>query len=245
MAAYDRDVPELAIILAGGIGSRLGELTDIIPKPMVEVHGRPIIEHIVREIVSNGITRIRMAVGYRADKIMDYFGDGRGFGAEISYSVEKRPAGTGGALAAAMKDSNVMEGESAFVSNGDELFHLDIKDMHARHKSAGVPITLALKRIGNVEGFGVVNVKDGMVTSFVEKPDPKSMKEGLISIGKYIIDGSALQIMPKTESFSLERDFFHKVAGGGSISGYITDSEWYPTDNMERYERACKEWRQT
>lgn len=239
-------VPEIAIILAGGAGSRLGDLTDTMPKPMVAVNGKPILEHIIREIAANGITKIRIAVGYRADRIMDYFKDGRGFGAEISYSVEKRPAGTGGALAAAMRDSGIREGEGewecAFVSNGDELFRMDIGGMLKEHRRAGVPVTIALKRIGNVEGFGVVKMNGSMVTSFVEKPDPEEVDGGLISIGKYIIDKEAVEMMPKQESFSLERDFFREAAAQGKISGYMTDAEWYPTDNMERYERACREW---
>jgi NDP-sugar pyrophosphorylase family protein len=235
--------PEMAIVLAGGVGSRLGDLTDVMPKPMLTVNGKPIIEHIVREIVANRITEIKIAVGYRADKIMGYLNDGKQIGAKIAYYVEKKPLGTGGALKAILQELRLGQDEVAFVSNADELFHLDIKKMNATRIKMGTPVTLALKKVDSVVGFGVVKMEGGLVTSFIEKPDSDETEEKLISMGKYLMDGRVLEMLPTAESFSLERDFFHKVAGDGKISGYITDAVWYPTDNLERYERACREWK--
>jgi NDP-sugar pyrophosphorylase family protein len=237
------DRPRTAIILAGGVGSRLGDLTDTIPKPMLPVGGKPIIEHIVREIAANGITRIEMAVGYRADKIMDYLGDGKRLGVDIKYSIEKRPLGTGGALKAVLQGLQLSENETVFVSNGDELFHLDIRKMQSVHMKMETPVTLALKKVENVMGFGVVRIERGLVTSFIEKPDPKETTERHISIGKYLMDGRVIGMLPTAEAFSIERDFFHSAAEQGEISGYVTDAVWYPTDNIERYERACREWK--
>ena len=142
------EVPKIAVILAGGEGTRMRPLTYKIPKPMALVGGKPIIEHIINELTRNGIHRIFISVGYKSEVIMKYLGDGSGLHARIDYVVEKKALGTGGGTKLALNYIREKYGETdVFLTNGDDLFRLAIAPMYRQHKLTGAAGTISLKEV--------------------------------------------------------------------------------------------------
>ncbi len=236
-----RVVPDLAIMLAGGEGTRLRPITYEIPKPLIPVHGKPVSEHIIWELARNGVRGIVMAIGYKADMIEKHFGDGSALGVNIKYSVEDKPLGTGGAAAAALSAFKTDGPDDIVITTADNLFEIDLAGMYELHRRAGALATIAVRHVDDVTGYGVVELSDSEITSFIEKPDPKIARSRLINAGIYIIKSAAFSRMPDAP-FSMERDFFHKIAGTGALHAFSMHGRWLPIDTMERYEKAIKEW---
>lgn len=227
-----------AIILAGGIGERLRPLTDKMPKPLLPIHSKPILEHIIHNLKKYQVTDIVMSVGYRADMIEAHFQQGRKWGVNITYSVEKMPLGTGGAFKEASKGC-----KEAFIGlNGDNLADFNYEAMYKAHLQNRAQITIALTPVRDVSQFGVARVEDSKILAFVEKPKPKDAPSNLINAGAYIIEPTVLQQLPLGKS-SIEKDCFEKLAPTGVIFAYKHIGQWYPTDTMERYTLADQEFR--
>ena len=235
------DVPKVAVILAGGEGTRLRPLTYEIPKPLIPVKGRPAMEQLIEELIYSGVERVVVSIGYKADKVMDYFNKTQ-LKDVIDYAVETKPLGTGGALKFAL--SKV--GEEDFIDiNGDNLYDIGtgLKEMYALHKKEGAMATLALKEVEDVTGLGVIVMDGNRIAKFVEKPDPKVAPSHLVNIGFYIGSKSKiLKAFPSEEAFSMERDVFEKNTKN-TLCGYVFKGDWRMTDNFQRYEDAIKNWK--
>ena len=231
-------VPEFGIILAGGRGTRMKPLTDRIPKPMAKVGGIPIIEHILKDMKAKGIINIFISTGYKGDMIRKHFGGGKAFGVDINYVNENRPLGTGGGLRLSLNAIHEKHGiKDVFVTNGDDLFDLNIKGMYAQHIRTDALVTLALKRSANVKGSGVV-VLDGMrAVRFVEKPD-RQIKGGMVNLGKYIVNTSALRNFPDAEAFSFEREFLAVDTSNKRIFGYKSSGRWHQINTVDALRKA-------
>ena len=233
-----------AVVICGGEGTRLRPLTYETPKPLVKVNGVPVIDNVVRELKRNGIEKIAMAVGYKKEMFMEHFGDGSKNGVQIDYSIEDRLLGTGGAVKKALNENvKPKNGEDVLVVNGDNIFEIDLKVMHELHISKNAIATLAVKAVEDVTGYGVISVEDGIVRKFVEKPDPKDAESNLINLGIYIFNSGAVHMLPDSEAFSMERDFFAKIPSTGKLCAYVSDKIWYPIDTIERYRKASDEWK--
>ncbi|MEQ9125964.1 MAG: sugar phosphate nucleotidyltransferase [Alphaproteobacteria bacterium] len=154
------------LVMAGGLGRRLGALTEHTPKPMLEVAGRPIAEHLVRSLVDNGVTDIVLSLCHLPDIIRTYFGDGSRFGCRIRYTVEERPLGTGGCLSLLPHD---LEGPLVMV-NGDVVTDLQFARLIAFHERHGNDITMAIRPHAVTVPYGVVDHEHGAVTRIREKP---------------------------------------------------------------------------
>ncbi len=203
----ERDSDTTVCILAGGLSTRLRPLTDTIPKPMIPVGGQPFLQLLLEHFSSLGHRRFVLAVSYLWERIRDYFGDGSQLGAEIKYSVEAAPLGTGGATLWAQP----LWGPRAIVANGDTFLPEDWRGLAATHASAGLPATMALVRQDDCARFGRVEVAGGRVTGFVEKsPDAGS---GWINAGVYVLEAEALTAFERGQAFSLERDVFPAMVG--------------------------------
>lgn len=226
-----------AIILAGGLGTRLRPLTLETPKPLLPIKGRPIIEHAILNFKRHGITDIILSIGYMADKIKDYFGDGSKFGVNLSYFVETEPLGTGGALKAAAKGIN----ETFVAINGDNLADFDWTDTLDAHRKYQSKLTLSLCPVEDVTQYGIARIADGRILEFVEKPAKDSAPSNLNNAGAYVIEPEILEILPEGRS-SIERDGFEKIAGLGVMFGYVHMDQWFPTDTMEKYLKAENEY---
>lgn len=222
-----------AFVLAGGKGERLRPLTNETPKPMVRVAGKPILEYCIELLAANGVTDIVLGTGYMHEKIESYFADGRKFGIEVTYSVEKGPLGTGGAL----KQAEAMLGERFFMLNGDNIADFSLTAMSQRHFDAGALATIALVEVENAESYGAAKVEGMKITEFVEKPGPESAPSRLVNAGAYVIEKAALSALPP--GFSLiEKAMFPELASRGKLAAYMHKGMWLTTDTPERIARA-------
>ena len=228
-----------AIVLVGGLGTRLGELTKHKPKPMLLIRGVPFLERLLVHLKGVGISRVILAVGYKREVVESYFRDVKADLPDIVYSVESAPLGTGGAIAQALNYINVA---NVFVLNGDSYLDLDYKGMHDAHCAGNADITLASYFIKHADRYGVMQVtENGDVVSFQEK---SAVAEGLINGGIYIMNVARLNAifnMLDKNVFSFEES----VIANASLnlkkyhfqtSGYFLDIG-IPTD----YEKAQQE----
>jgi NDP-sugar pyrophosphorylase family protein len=222
-----------AIILAGGLGTRLKPLTDSIPKPLLPIKGKPIIEHAINNFRKHNIKDIILSVGYQAEKIKSYFGNGDSLGVKISYCVEKEPLGTGGAIKEAYKNLK----ETFVAINGDNLSDFDWTKILKEHKLNKALITLALYPVEDVTKFGIAKLDNNKIIEFIEKPSLEEAPSNLNNAGGYVIEPKALSILPDGKS-SIERDCFEKLAPKGVVYAYIHKGQWYPTDDLEKYALA-------
>lgn len=229
-------VPKKAVILAGGRGTRLRPITYEIPKALLPVHGRTISEHLFDLFRRHGITDIIMSVGYLRERIKAHFQDGSRYGVKISYVEEDEPLGTAGPLllARSLLDSPFV------VTNGDELKDIDLSEMFLHHRSSGALATIALTSARDPSEYGVAVLEGKRILRFLEKP--KTPPTNLISSGLYIMDPAVLKNIPLGFSM-LEKDVFPGLAACGMLYGYPFRGQWFDTGNMDRYERAIKEWK--
>ncbi len=226
-------VLDTAIIVAGGLGTRLRPLTDNTPKPLLPIRGKPIIEHVIRDLKKHGIKNIIISIGYKAEQVQEYFGDGSSLGVSISYALETEPLGTGGAVKSASKYLK----QPFFLVWGDNLMDVNFSRMEQEYLSTGAPLIMALTPREDVENFGVAKLEKNKIITFVEKPKREEAPSTLINAGAFIIDPSCLDLLPEGKS-SIEKDCFEKLAPLGKIAAFIHQGQWFPTDTVEKYDHA-------
>ncbi|EJK8076573.1 nucleotidyltransferase family protein, partial [Campylobacter coli] len=179
-----------AIVLAGGLGTRLRSVVQDLPKPMAPINGKPFLAFVLEYLKKQGITEIILSVSYKYELIQEYFKD-EFEGMKIRYNVEKELLGTGGAI----KDALKLVKNEVYVVNGDTFFDIDLKKLVLN----GSKICIALKQMQNFDRYGTVNVDEqGIVTSFEEKV---FKKQGLINGGIYLLKKDIF------DEFSLEKKF--------------------------------------
>ena len=188
----------IALILAGGSGTRLRPLTYEIPKPMLPVNGRPILEHVIEQLKKVEFLDIIISIGYLGSKIKEYFGDGSKFGVRVRYSEETTPVGTGGAI---KKNQNLFH-DDFIVLNGDNLFDFDLNKIYDFHKKDKPLATLALVSQDDVSQFGVVEMEGNKIVKFIEKPKTEQTSH-LVNAGIYVINPSFLSFIPQVESMRI------------------------------------------
>mgnify|MGYP001601967887 FL=1 len=230
--------PRQAFILAGGKGERLRPLTDDAPKPMILVQGKPILQYGIERLVSFGVKKIILGVSYKAEKIKEFFGDGKNFGAEIFYSMENGFLGTGGAL----KHAEALLKGKFIMLNGDTLMDVDFKKLDELHEKKKALGTIALVSVKDVSSYGVARLDGEKIAEFVEKPLSENAPSNFVNAGAYILEKKAIEILP--EGFNLiEKTLFPILAASGKLYGFRHTGQWFPTDDMQRLARAEKEWR--
>lgn len=226
-----------AIILAGGFGTRLRPLTEETPKPLLPIKGKPIVEHVINNLKSHGITDIILSVGYKADQIKEHFSDGSPLGVRISYCAEDGPLGTGGAIKLCAKGLS-----STFVAiNGDNLADFDWTAMLEQHKETKAKITMALYPVDDVTQYGIAKLDGKRIVEFIEKPSEEDAPSKLNNAGAYVIEPDVLDILPGGKS-SIERDCFERLAAKGVVYAFTHKGQWFPTDTLEKYELADREF---
>ncbi|MBI2145069.1 nucleotidyltransferase family protein [Candidatus Woesearchaeota archaeon] len=237
-ALGNSDMPRVAIILAGGVGTRLQPITFEIPKPLVSVHDRTLLEHQFDLFKKYGVKSVVISVGYKGDKIKHAIGDGKRFGVNVSYIEETKPLGTAGPLRLARPYIN----GTFITTNSDELKEIDLHDMYLFHKENKAMVTIALTTVDNPSAYGVARMQGGRILEFVEKPKRDEAPSNLINSGLYIMEAEVLDYIG--EGFSmLEKDVFPKLAQEGKLFGYPFSGQWYNTGTLELYEKAIKEWK--
>ncbi len=224
---------DTAVILAGGLGERLRPLTNNLPKPLLPMKEKPILQHIIENLKKHGVTNILFSIGYKAEMIKEYFKDGSPLGVKISYIIEKEPLGTGGAV----KQAAAGISGPFFLVWGDNLMDLDYKALHQEYLRAKKKITMVLTPREDVENFGVAKLERGKIITFLEKPKREDAPSNLINAGAFILEPSALEILPPGKS-SIERDCFQILAPLEEIAAYVHKGQWFPTDTLKKYQFA-------
>jgi D,D-heptose 1,7-bisphosphate phosphatase len=203
--------PIQAVILAGGLGTRLGSKTETLPKPMMDIAGRPFLDYLVQNLRRQGVNEIVLSIGYLSDAIRSYFGTGENHGLSIRYAVEESPLGTGGAL----RNCLPMLRERFFVMNGDTLFDVNL----AALANASPGNVMAMLPVDDSSRYGRVTLEDGRVARFEEKGD---QGPGVINGGVLCLDRDVLAGLPDGKS-SLEQDFLPRLVYQGTLSGFISN----------------------
>lgn len=184
------NLPNAAVILAGGKGSRLGDLTKSMPKPMIVVAGRPILERIVLHLVGAGIRRIFLSVNYLAEQIEAHFGNGTRYGCEIFYLREDKPLGTGGPLS--LLHEGLHRNEPVLVMNGDLVTDFDAAGMLVDHRRGKHEITIGARMYTHVVPFGCLRTDGNRVLAVDEKPTHRE----LINAGVYVVSPELVAQVP-------------------------------------------------
>ncbi len=238
MQALGNHMPKTALILAGGRGVRLQPITHELPKPLLPLHDKPLLQHILDLFRRHGIKNIVLSIGYKGDKIKEAFGNGKRLGMSISYVEEDKPLGTAGPLRLARPFLT----ETFIACNADELKDIDLADMYMTHKEQGATATVALTTVEDPSAYGVARLQGNRILEFVEKPKKEKAPSNLINAGLYMMEPEIIDFIP--EGFAmLEKDVFPKLAAQGKLFGYPFSGQWFDTGTLERYERAIKEWK--
>jgi NDP-sugar pyrophosphorylase family protein len=227
-----------AVILAGGLGTRLRPVTYEIPKPLIPIQGKTLTEHNIDLLKAAGVNEIYLAIGYMADKIQKHFGDGRAFGLTIHHIIEKEQLGTGGWMHLIPKMD-----DDFFVVNGDNLLDMDLNELMKFHRMHHAVATIALTKVEDVTAFGIAKIEQGKIIGFVEKPKKEDAPSNYANSGFYVFNPKIFDYMPKAEKFMLEMDVFPQLASKGLLYGLKTDCQWFDTGTFERWEKVIKEWK--
>ena len=228
--------PNVALVLAGGRGTRLQPVTNSIPKPMVDVAGRPILERIVTHLVGFGINRIILATGYMGEVIEAHFGDGTQFGCSIDYLREnpERPLGTGGPLAFL---SDVEPGIAApvLVLNGDLVTQFDVGSLLQHHDLSGAVATIGVVAYAHEVPFGVLTTSaSGAVMAITEKP----LRLEIVSAGIYALQPSVLASIPRGEYQPITRILSQCIERGQRVLTWDCEQDWIDVGRPQDLARA-------
>jgi NDP-sugar pyrophosphorylase family protein len=223
-----------AIILAGGRGTRLAPYTTVLPKPLMPIGDAPILEVVIRQLAHHGIDDITLAVGYLAELLMAYCGDGSKYNLKLNYSREETPLGTAGPIAL-VPELN----ETFLVMNGDLLTTLNYSDMWNYHRQRGAIATLATYRRDVKIDLGVLEFDaDNWVTGYIEKPTFHYS----VSTGIYIFEPAVLDYLEPYVRFDLPDLVLRLLERGQKVSCYSYDGYWLDIGRHDDYQQAIQEF---
>lgn len=210
-----------AVLLAAGKGERLKDVTKSIPKPMLKVKGKPILEHNIEWLKSYGVTDIYVNLHHLSDAIAGYFGNGERFGVSIKYSFEPELLGTAGAVRKISDDNwrvNTEKGgfEPLFIIYGDNLMAYDLNDIMDFHKRKGGIATIAVYEKEDVSQSGIVLLdENGQIVRFIEKPRPEEIVSHLVNTGIYVLEADALNYIPADRNSDFGKEIFPSMLKNG------------------------------
>ena len=222
--------PNAALIMAGGKGMRLRPITEHVPKPMIMVAGRPILERIVLHVVSFGIRRIFLSINYLGHIIEEHFGDGSRFGCQIEYLREEQPLGTGGALRLLPPGLN----DSILVMNGDVVTQADLGAMIDYHHERKHIATMAVREYTHQIPFGCVEASNGKITELEEKPTFRK----LINTGIYVLSPSLIEHVPGNSEFPITQLFNDCLNRDELVGAYPLEGDWIDVGQMDQLKQA-------
>lgn len=225
-----------AVIMAGGEGTRLRPLTCSIPKPMVPVANRPVMEHIINLLKKHGITEIAVTLFYLPDVIMDYFENGERFGVNLHYFIEKNPLGTGGSV---LNARDFLD-DSFIVISGDAITDINLEKALEYHRSKNSKATLVLKKEPIPLEFGIVITNsEGSITKFLEKPSWGEVFSDTINTGIYILEPEVLNYYKPGDNFDFSKDLFPKLLNDHiPMYGYVATEYWCDIGDLNSYKQT-------
>ncbi len=221
--------PNWAVVMAGGRGTRLHPITKHMPKPMVKVAGRPILERLILHLVGFGIRRIFLSINYMGDVIEDYFGDGERFGCTIEYLKENDPLGTGGALALLPEKSE----NPLLVMNGDLVLQANLEQMLNFHNQGGFHATIGTHKYTHQVPYGCIKVDGDRVRSLEEKP----IVSHLVNAGIYVLSPEAVATIPE-EYFPLTTLFEEAVEKDLPCGSFLIKDDWADVGQVADLKKA-------
>jgi mannose-1-phosphate guanylyltransferase len=228
-----------AILLIGGLGTRLRPLTLTTPKPLLPILDRPFLAYQLDFMRSHGFRDIVLCTAYRAEDFRKTMGDGECCGVRLSYVHEATPLGTGGAI----KNAAPQADGSTLICNGDILMQLNLRDLVTFHQEKKSLVTIALTEVSDPSAYGVVELSpEGRIQRFVEKPAPGETTSHFINAGAYIFEKEAFSMIPAGVTYSVERGLFPQLLEqkkpfyAKHLPGY-----WLDVGTLEKYEQAQRD----
>ena len=223
-----------AVILAGGKGTRLAPYTTVLPKPLMPIGEMPILEIVIRQLEKHGFNDLTLAVGYLAELLMAYCGDGSKFNVKLNYSREEQPLGTAGPISL-VSDLN----DTFLVMNGDLLTTIDYSAMLKYHKERGALATVACYQRDVKIDLGVIEVdSDNWVVNYIEKPTYHYS----VSMGIYLFEPEVLQYIPKNQRLDLPELVINLMNADKKVNVFNFDGYWLDIGRPDDYEKAIEEF---
>ena len=216
-----------AIILAGGFGTRVSEISNGLPKPLLEIAGKPILEHQIQFLRRNGIQNIRLGLHYKADQIIAFCE--KRWPGEIRFFVEPKPLGTGGAVKFASSDLE----HPFLVINGDIICDIDVARLISKS-----PNIVACAHQDKTQDYGLLRLEEGKIVEFLEKP--KEPTAGFINAGWYLLEPNIFRSRLQ-DHFMVEKEIFPALADQGELHAYQHNGYWIDVGVPERYYQALED----
>ncbi|MGQ9670739.1 MAG: nucleotidyltransferase family protein [Desulfosoma sp.] len=228
-----------ALILAGGLGTRLRPVVSDRPKPLAPVAGTPFLARLLRWLGRQGITEVILCVGYQWENIRDAVGDGTALGVSVCYAVEDTPLGTAGAL----KNAESFVTGPFFVLNGDTFVDVTLRDLMVFHQHTGALGTLTLVQVLDPRPYGAVALGPfGRIFGFVEKGRVTEASSSWVNGGVYVFEPTVLEGIPRGRAVSLETEVLPAlIAAGAPLYGYRSRGYFIDIGTPERYARSQRE----
>ena len=224
-----------AIILAGGLGTRLRTVVSDLPKCMAPVAGKPFLFFVIEYLKKQGVDQFIFSLGYKSEMIIDYLNE-QYPNLHKQYSIEEEPLGTGGAVKQACSFATE---KNVLILNGDTLFKIDVEELSAFHNQCGADCTLSLKPMQDFDRYGVVELDhDHSIASFNEK---QKYRNGLINGGVYALNTAGFLQEELPQKFSFEKDYLEQYFDKRKMVGLVQDEYFIDIGIPEDYERAQKE----
>ena len=221
-----------ALLLAGGKGTRLKPLTNNLPKPMVPILGIPLLKRTLLNLKQYGIDDIILSICYKPTEIFSYFGDGRDLGIKITYVEEDIPLGTGGAI----KNAEIYLDDTFLVLNSDIVSDINFGNILKYHKIKHAFATIALTPVPDPTQYGVVELNNGYITSFKEKPKADEVTSNLINAGIYVFEPEIFNEIPDNMVVSIEKDIYPVlIENGNKLAGFCDSFYWMDIGTPEKY----------
>jgi dTDP-glucose pyrophosphorylase len=219
-----------AVLMVGGLGTRLWPLTENMPKPMLKVGDKPILQIIVEGFFKHGFTNITMCLGYKSSVIQDFFQDGSAFGVSIKYIIEKERMGTAGALTLLQQTLN----KPFFVMNGDLLTNVNYEQMLDFHESHNSKATMCVCEYDIKVPYGVVNIKEESISSIEEKPIHKFF----VNAGIYLLEPDCINLIPKNTFYDMPSLFEQLIVKREKTISFPLKEYWLDIGRISEYEKA-------
>lgn len=230
-----QDLQLQAVIMAGGFGMRLRPLTEDLPKPMLPVGDKPLMELVIEQLRQVGIRRVNVTTHYKPGKISDYFGDGSSFGVELNYVNEDKPLGTGGSLGLIDKPTEPM-----LVINGDILTQVDFRAMLAYHQEHQAIMTIAVRQYDIKVPYGVIECEGSRVCSLKEKPQ----MHFLVNAGVYLLEPKVYEFIPNGEHFNMTDLIQRLLDSNHTVASFPIIEYWLDIGQLADYEHAQHDMQQ-
>jgi mannose-1-phosphate guanylyltransferase len=224
-----------AVILAGGLGTRLLPLTKKTPKPMLLLGKKPILEHLIDWNKKNGVKSIVLCVSHLRKTIEDYFEDGKRFGVNIEYAISNKPLATAGQL----KTAEEFIDDTFVCMYGDSIFNFNLRNMIKQHKTKKAFVTMGLNEYKTNLEYGVIAIsKTGKVLNWEEKPEIKAN----VNMGCYVMEPNVFSLIPKNKPYGMDDVIKRAMNKKKLVTGFITKNGFIDIGNKESYKEATQNY---